>query len=122
MPLPMPQALTIAGLGMLALLVLFSGTAIFLDKVYWPKAMRRNILKSLETTETLGFSDISSNLHGVTKRWDLLRIGIEHSKQYQLEEYVPRMRAARQMMKPVEPRLEQQQRWNNTSPRLWGTM
>lgn len=113
------DALPVAILTGVFMLALIGGLALFLEKFYWPKTIRRDILKSLETTEVIGVSDIGSNIHRVYKRWRLLQLGVEQTQQYQLESYVTRIEAALETMKSVQGDLEWQAHWEDTNPRLW---
>lgn len=102
------EAIILAILGGLAFIALLGGIAYYLDQVYFPRTLRKEIIDSLETTERIGISDLRSNFSAVAKRWRLIEVGISDNKTYGLEAYVPRMEAAINLMKPFEDNLRKQ--------------
>jgi hypothetical protein len=97
----------VAIVGVTVLAIAFVWWMVHLERSY-PKKIRPKVIATLEEAERLGTSDVESNFKGSLSRWVTLRNARQDPKRYQVLEYVERIDAYMEMMKPYETRFRQE--------------
>lgn len=101
----------LVGIAVVVLITAFVWWMVYLEKSY-PGKIRPKVIAALEESERVGVSDVESNFKGALDRWVTLRNARQDPKRYQVLEYVERIDACMETMKPYETRFREEMQKN----------